>query len=96
MDDIFQARFLEKFVFKGIRKKIEEYQKYLVQREGYRMGGGGFGIMNGADADPDPDLYEGGKNFIFYRIELGALFSRPEYLSLISYEGLKVDTRYFL
>ena len=51
------------------------------------MGGGGFGIMNGADADPDPDLYEGGKNFIFSRIELGALFSRPEYLSLISYEG---------
>ena len=74
LDNISLARFLEKIAFKGIRKKIEEYQKYLVQREGYRMGGGGFGIMNGADADPDPDLYEGGKNSLFSKVDLGYCF----------------------
>ena len=46
---------------KGVQKKIEAYQAFLVQREGFRNGSGGFGIMNGADADPDPDLYEGGR-----------------------------------
>ena len=45
-----------------------------MQREGYRMGGGGFGIMNGADADPDPDLYEGGKNSLFSKVDLGYCF----------------------
>ena len=51
---------------KGVKKKIEEYQKYLVQREGYRAGSGGFGIMNGADPGIDPDLYEG--NILISRI----------------------------
>ena len=47
---------------KKAKKKLEGYQKYLVEREGrHRMGGGANGIANGEYDDFDPDLYEGGK-----------------------------------
>ena len=44
---------------KIVKKRIEEYQKFLVQREGSRMGS--LVIANGDFENADPDLYEGGR-----------------------------------
>ena len=55
---------------KGVRKKLEAYQQFLVQKEGHnRLGGGGLVITNGDCDDIDPDLYEGGRR--------GLLLSKP-------------------
>ena len=44
---------------KIVKKRIEDYQKFLVQREGARMGS--LVMTNGDFENADPDLYEGGR-----------------------------------
>merc|ERR1712223_686102 len=43
---------------KGVKKKVEGYQQFLVQKEGHRHGG--LVIANGS-GEIDTDLYEGGR-----------------------------------
>ena len=48
---------------KGVKKKLEGYQAFLVQKEGNsRLGSGALVITNGDNGDDiDSDLYEGGR-----------------------------------
>lgn len=47
---------------KNVRKKLEEYQRFLVQKEGHRSGlGSSLVVTNGDYEDVDPDLYGGGR-----------------------------------